>query len=143
MAADNDTSKLRRSRRNQPQAPATREGAASTAAANLPPPPAAPRTLEEAIENVRMLTMQMRGVLHCLSDVLLYSDDDDAVMHAEVARATAGWARLAAVELDLAKLRPLIEAIRQGGGGDPGEGEPDLTNHGRYQVREPRPVYWA
>jgi hypothetical protein len=105
------------------------------------PPITEPRTLEEAIENVRTLMLQIRAVLHCLSDVLQYSDDDDSVMHAEVARSTAGWANLAAEELDLAKLKPLIEAIRLRGGGTPGEGEPDPSDHGPYQVREPRPVY--
>ena len=134
MAIRDNTSNPRRSRRNPPQI---------AAAPELPPPVIPPRTLEEAIENLRTLTLQLRAVLHCLSDVLMHAEDDDAVMHAEVARSASEWAGFAAAELDLAKLRPLIEAIRQGGGGDPGEGEPDLTNHGRYQVREPRPVYWA
>ena len=141
MATDDDTSKPRRSRRNHPQATAASADAAPLAAADRPLQPTPPRTLEQAIDDVRTLMMQMRGVLHCLSDVLLYSDDDDAVMHAEVARSTAGWAQLAAEELDLVKLRPLIEAIRQRGGGEPGEGEPELDNHGPYQVREPRAVY--
>jgi hypothetical protein len=152
MATDDDTSKPRRSRRNRPKTTATPRGSASLAAADLPSPEAPlratidlppldapPRTLEEAIENVRTLMLQVRAVLHCLSDVLLYSDDDDAVMHAEVARSTAGWANLAAEELDLAKLKPLIEAIRHRGGGTSGEGE--SNNSGLYQVREPRPIY--
>jgi hypothetical protein len=142
MATDDDTSKPRRSRRNHPQATAASVGAAPLAAAELPPQPT-PRTIEEAVENVRTLMMEIRAVLHCLSDVLLYSDDDDAVMHAEVARSTAGWANLAAEELDLVKLRPLIEALRQRGGNEPGEGESGATDHGLYQVREPRPVYLA
>lgn len=87
--------------------------------------------------------LQVRSVLHCLSDVLLYSDDDDAVMHAEVARSTAAWANLAAEELDLVKLKPLIEAIRRGGGGTPGEDESGPNGHGPYQVRESVPAYWA
>jgi hypothetical protein len=107
----------------------------------LPPSETPPRTLEEALENVRTLMSQFRSVLHCLSDVLLYSDDDDAVMHAEVARSTAGWANLAAEELDLVKLKPLIEAIRHRGGGTPDDGEPNKS--GLYQVREPKPFYLA
>ncbi len=39
--------------------------------------------------------LEIRAMLHCLSDVLLYADDDDTVMHAEVAKSTAGWASLA------------------------------------------------
>jgi hypothetical protein len=152
MATDDDTSKPRRSRLNQPKTTAAPRGGGSLVATDLPspeaplratvdlpPPEAPPRTLEEAIENVRTLMLQVRAVLHCLSDVLLYSDDDDAVMHAEVARSTAGWANLAAEELDLVKLKPLIEAIRQRGGGTPDEGE--SNNGGLYQVREPRSVY--
>jgi hypothetical protein len=142
MATDDDTSKPRRSRRNHPQATAASVGAAPLAAADLPPQPT-PRTLEEAVENARTLMMEIRAVLHCLSDVLLYADDDDSVMHAEVARSTADWANHAAAELDLVKLRPLIEAIRQRGGGTPSDGEPGLTNLGPNQVREPRPVYLA
>ena len=107
MATDDDTSNPRRSRRNPPQTTA-----APTAAPELPSPTMPPRTLEEAIENVRTLTMQIRAVLHCLSDVLLYADDDDSVMHAEVARSASDWVNLAAAELDLTKLKPLIDAIR-------------------------------
>ena len=147
MATTDDTSKPRRSRRNQPTTvPAATVNAAPPSAADPPPPPPIPpQTLEEAVENVRTLMLQTRALLHCLSDVLLYADDDDSVMHAEVARSAAGWANYAAAELDLVKLRPLIEAIRQRGGGAAGEGEggPDLSNHGPYQVREPRPVYLA
>jgi hypothetical protein len=87
--------------------------------------------------------IQLRGVLHCLSDVLLYSDDDDAAMHAEVARSTAGWARLAAAELDPAKLRPLIDAIRQRGDEKSSDDEADLSNRGLHQVKEQSPMYLA
>ena len=134
MANPDDTSKPRRSRRSPISATAAPLAASSA-------PSAPPRTLEEAIENVRTLLMQIRATLHCLSDVLLYADDDDAVLHAEVAKALEGWVNEAAVELDLVKLRPLIESIRQGGGGEPGQGGPDPTGHGPYMVREPTPVY--
>jgi hypothetical protein len=87
--------------------------------------------------------LEVRAVLHCLSDVLLYTDDDDSVMHAEVARSAAGWANLAAEKLDRVKLRPLIEAIRQRGGGEPSEGEPESIGRRPYQVREPMAVYLA
>ena len=131
MATHDDTSNPRRSRRNPPQ---------TVAATELPPPVIPPRTLEEAIENVRTLTLQLRAVLHCLSDVLLCADDDDSVMHAEVARSASEWASVAAAELDLAKLKPLIDAIRRRGG-TPGEGGPEPTAGQISQVREPTPVY--
>ena len=64
-------------------------------------------------------------------------------MHAEVAKALEGWVNEAAVKLDLVNLKPLIEALRQRGGGEPGEGGADLASRGLYQVREPTPVYMA
>lgn len=85
--------------------------------------------------------MQIRATLHCLSDVLLYADDEDAELHAEVAKALEKWVNEAVVELDLKKLRPLIQAAGKGDGGEPSEGEPDAAGHGPYMVREPTPVY--
>ena len=137
MATNDDTSKPRRSRRNQPQ---TTAEVSATGVTGLPPL-MPPRTLEEALGNARSLMIQLRGVLHCLSDVLLYSDDDDAAMHAEVARSTAGWAQLAAAELDPAKLKPLIDAIRQRDDGTPSDGERDLTGHRLHKVKEQSPMY--
>ena len=96
--------------------------------------------MEEAIENVRTLTLQLRAVLHCLSDVLLCADDEDSVMHAEVARSASEWASFAAAELDLTKLKPLIDAIRRRGG-TTGEGGPESTAGHIYQVKERMPVY--
>ena len=143
MATSDDTSKRRRSRRKQPQATATPVHAATRETDLLPLPIIPPRTLEEAVENVRTLMMQLRALLHCLSDVLLYADDDDSVLHAEVARAASDWANDAAAQLDLVKLRPLIEAVRRSGGGTPSEGGSGLTDSGPYQVREPRLMYLA
>ena len=116
MATTDDTSKHRRSRRNQQQqTTAAPRAVMLVSAAELQPTMPKARTLEEAIENVRTLMLQMRGLLHCLSEVLLYADDDDSVMHAEVAYSASGWANLAAAELDLVKLKPLIETIKQHG----------------------------
>lgn len=141
MATSDDTSMPRISRRNQstttPEAPI----AAPLSGGDPPSPPTPPRTLEEAVENVRTLLMQIRATLHCLSDVLLYSDDDDAVMHAEVAKALEDWVNEATVKLDLVNLRPLIEALRPHGNGEEGEGGP--ASHEPYRVREPTPVYLA
>src|SRR5690606_148106 len=109
MATGDDTSMPRRSRRKQsstdPEAPRpTARGGGDT-----PSPPMSPRTLEEAVESVRTLLMQIRATLHCLSDVLQYADDDDAVMYAEVAKALEEWVNEAAVMLDLVNLMPLID----------------------------------
>jgi hypothetical protein len=148
MATNDDTSNPRPSRRKQPQALADATNAtplAATTAATPPatPPPAPPRTLEEAIEDVRTLLFQVRGVLHCLADVLLYSDDDNGVMHADVAQAAERWIDEAAKGLDLVNLRPLIDAIRERGGGTSSEGESGGSNKDLFQVKEPAPVYLA
>ena len=47
------------------------------------------RSLEELIEAERANLMQVQGMARCLYDVLLYSDDDDGTMHADVAKVIA------------------------------------------------------
>ena len=142
MATKDDTSTPRRSPRKASQDDAA-PVAAPTAAPDSPPPVPPPRTLEEALINVRKLMLEIRGVLHCLSEVLLYADDGDSVMHAEVAQAVRDWAAEAAAELDLAKLKPLIDAIRERSDKSPGEGGSTPSTPEVYQVREPTPVYRA
>ena len=143
MATSDDTSKPRRSRRNQSTTTAVAPRAAPLGGGEPLTPSSSPSTLEEAVENVRNLLMQIRATLHCLSDVLLYADDADAVLHAEVAKALEGWVDEAAMKLDLVTLRPLIEALRQRGGGEPGEGGAYPASRELYQVRESTPVYMA
>lgn len=43
----------------------------------------------EAIEHERVELMQIQAMLKCLYEVLLYADDDDSVMHADVANVSA------------------------------------------------------
>jgi hypothetical protein len=47
------------------------------------------RSLEELIDAERANLMQVQGMARCLYDVLLYSDDDDGTMHADVAELMA------------------------------------------------------
>lgn len=138
MAEQNDTSKPTHQHRNQPSAPSVLATSDSGLPPDGEPPPPPPRTLEEAIETVRTQLMEGRAMIHCLSEVLLYADDADSVMHAEVAQTIEQWISDSAEQLDLVKLRPLIDAIRQrndqlqgGAGNYP------------YQVREPTAVYHA
>jgi hypothetical protein len=91
--------------------------------------------LEEAIERVQALLMEVRAMLRCLSDVLQYSDDNEGVMHAEVAEAEARWINDSAADLDLVKLRPLIEAVRKR------DDESGSGGAGLYQVREQTAIY--
>lgn len=74
-------------------------------------------------------------MLHCLREALQDSDDGDGVMHAEVAHAVAKWIDDSSADLDLVKLRPLIESTRKREG-ESGAGSSDL-----YQVREQTAVY--
>lgn len=48
-----------------------------------------PTTLTEAIEAEREHLLQVQAMARCLYEVLLYSDDDDGVMHADVAQVIA------------------------------------------------------
>jgi hypothetical protein len=43
----------------------------------------------QAIEHERVELMQIQAMLKCLYEVLLYADDDDSVMHADVANVCA------------------------------------------------------
>lgn len=146
MAEKDDTANVTRRRGNQPD-PLAAPAVLATSDPAVPPngdPPPPPRTLEDAIENARTLLREVRGMLHCLSEVLQYADDPDSVLHAEVAHAAARWINDSAEQLDPVKLRPLIEAARQRGGGTPGDEEP-RANAGSfpYKVREPTAVYCA
>jgi len=140
MANPNDTSKPARSRRDRPKGSAAPPSATIPVANTAPTPPL---TLEDAIENERTLLLQVRAMLHCLYEVLLYADDDDSIMHAEIAHTAARLIDDSCVRLDSVNLHPLFEAIRQGGSGAPREDDPDLACDRPYQVREPMPVYLA
>ena len=75
-------------------------------------------TLSELIEHERTELMQVHAMVRCLNDVLLYADDDDSSMHADVAlliarllnesvgRLEAVCARVAELEQAAAALPP-------------------------------------
>lgn len=48
-------------------------------------PPKRTTRLEQAIETERRRLLHVHGVLHCLCEVLLYADGEDAVLYAEAA----------------------------------------------------------
>jgi hypothetical protein len=68
------------------------------------PPPV---SLSEAIENERIELMQIQAMLKCLYEVLLYADDDDSVMHADVANVSARLIADCVARLDAVRLRTL------------------------------------
>ena len=68
------------------------------------PPPV---SLSEAIENERIELMQIQAMLKCLYEVLLYADDDDSVMHADVANVCARLISDCVTRLDAVRLATL------------------------------------
>ena len=94
--------------------------------------------LEHALNAERARLLQVHSVLHCLYEVLLYADGEDASTYAEAAHLAAMLIDDVVANLDPVKLRPMIEAI-----------ERKARVEGRYAppeprddaVREPRAVY--
>ena len=94
--------------------------------------------LEQAIDTERARLLQVHSVLHCLYEVLLYADGEDASTYAEAAHLAAMLIDDVVANLDPVKLRPMIERI-----------ERKARVEGRYTppeprddaVREPRAVY--
>ncbi len=66
-----------------------------------------PASLSEAIEHERIELMQVQAMLKCLYEVLLYADDDDSVMHADVANVCARLISDCVARLDSVRLLTL------------------------------------
>jgi hypothetical protein len=67
----------------------TSSNAADTTAEEIKLRPLSATGVAEAIEHERVELMQIQAMLKCLYEVLLYADDDDSVMHADVANVCA------------------------------------------------------
>lgn len=87
--------------------------------------------LQEAIDCERARLLQVSSVLHCLYEVLLYAEGDDAVTYAETAHLAVNLIDESVERLDTVRLKPLIDALKNA------EGE----RTGFYEVREPRVAY--
>jgi hypothetical protein len=72
-----------------------------------------PSKLEQAIEAERARLLQVHSVLHCLYEVLLYADGEDAASYAQAAHLAAMWIDDAVARLDPVRLRPMIEEIQR------------------------------
>ena len=86
--------------------------------------------LSELIEHERIELMQVHAMARCLNDVLLYADDDDSPLHADVALVIArllneSVARLESVRARVAELEQVTAAVPPN------------------QVREMRATYWV
>ena len=94
--------------------------------------------LEQAIDAERARLLQVHSILHCLYEVLLYADGEEAITYAEAAHLAAMLIDDVVANLDPVKLRPMVEAIqrtaRLEGRSAPPEPKGDA-------VREPRAVY--
>lgn len=93
--------------------------------------------LEHAINVERARLLQVHSVLHCLYEVLLYADGEDATTYAEAAHLAAMLIDDVVANLDPVKLRPMVEAVQRTARME-GRYEPPATPDA---VREPRAVY--
>jgi hypothetical protein len=100
--------------------------------------PAEPSKLERAIDAERARLLQVHGVLHCLYEVLLYADGEDASTYAQAAHLAAMLIDDIVVNLDAVKLRPMIEAIQRTARMEGRYAPPEPSDDA---VREPRAVY--
>ena len=66
-----------------------------------------PVPLHEVVKEQRTELMQIHGMLRCLKEVLLYADDDDSVMHSDVAFVCARLLNECITRLDAAVMRHL------------------------------------
>ncbi len=67
----------------------TSSNAAATTAEDTKPQPLSAADVTEIIAHERVELLQIQAMLKCLYEVLLYADDDDSVMHADVANVCA------------------------------------------------------
>ena len=88
---------------------------------------AATAKLEQALEAERARLIQIHSVVHCLYEVLLYADGEEAGAYAEAAHLAAMLIDDVVVQLDPIRIKPLIEALHR-----------SARMQGRYDIPEPR-----
>lgn len=92
-----------------------------------------PESIEAAIQYEREQLMQIQAMVKCLSEVLLYADDDDSTMHADVAKVSARLLNDSVTRLEALSLqvRQLAKAVHETSSLDVPPG----------MVKEARPLY--
>lgn len=100
MAGTDDTSDPQPTpNRDLPHAPRAKDVSAETHS-----------PLEQTIETERRKMMQVHGLLHCLYEVLLYADGEDAILYAQAAQLGAELIDDSVARLDSSRIKPMIEA---------------------------------
>jgi len=120
MATTDDTSKKR----------AARKPTASNVSAETSRSITTTTLLEQTIERERGRLLQAHSVLHCLYEVLLYAEGEDAITYAEAAHLAAMMVDESVAQLDSVSIKPLIDALKMESAGHGGGG---------FSVREPPP----
>jgi hypothetical protein len=129
MGTTDDTSKKRPARNT----PARNTAAPNVSAETETPRRTATTLLEQTLETERRRLLHVHGVLHCLYEVLLYADGEDAVLYAEAAHLASIMIDESVTQLDSTRIKPLIDALKIESGGHGGGG---------FMVREsPPPPY--
>jgi hypothetical protein len=88
---------------------------------------AATARLEQMLEAERARLMQVHSVVHCLYEVLLYAEGEEAGAYAEAAHLAAMLIDDVVMQLDPIRIKPLIEAVQR-----------SARMQGRYDIPEPR-----
>lgn len=88
---------------------------------------AATARIEQTLEAERARLMQIHSVVHCLYEVLLYADGEEAGPYAEAAHLAAMLIDDVVVQLDPIRIKPLIEAVQR-----------SARMQGRYDIPEPK-----
>lgn len=124
MADTDDTSEPQSTpNRDLPNAPPATDVSAETSS-----------ILEHSIEAERRKLMQVHSLLHCLYEVLLYADGEDAILYAHAAQLGAESLDDSVARLDSSKIKPMIEAATRARSSDSSTPRDD-------RVEEPRVAY--
>lgn len=123
MAADEPPKARRRRPRSKLDAPAAQPAV----------------SIDAALDHERIQLMQIHAMLKCLYEVLLYADDDDSIMHADVANVAARLLNESVARLELLRVHsPRVDTPEnKRGESQPAEGV--VPPH--HQVKDVPPPY--
>lgn len=148
MAKKDDAPKTRPGR--NPPKPAAQRAATDIGGSDDPDgyiDPLLQNPLIRAIEAERAQLLQAYSLLKCLYETLLYAEEEDAVLHADVANVAAKLIDESVTRLDLVRLAPMIEALsrtaeRNTTASDPprSEEKPDSNLPGTPKVEDRGPA---